>query len=192
MTEKQRPQRARHRAALRHTRMLCLAAFLTALSFLLGLLAKTLQGAGPLRFTIEGLPVVLGGMTLGPLYGTLIGVAADLLSCLLAGQAPLPLIAVGAATVGFVPGMLGLILRRRYRPTAVPPRYPLMLLFDGCAHLVGSILLKTAALTEFYGVSAVILWRTPLYIGIIFIESYLLYILLRSATVRRELERLLK
>lgn len=190
MKEQQKPHRSRHRAALRHTRILCLAAFLTALSFLLGLLAKTLQGAGPLRFTIEGLPVVLAGITLGPLYGATVGIAADLLSCLLAGQTPLPLITVGAATVGLIPGLLGLLLRRRYCPTAVPPRYSLMLLLDGCAHLVGSILLKTAALTEFYGITAVILWRTPLYISIIFIESYLLFVLLRSVTVRRELERL--
>ena len=192
MSLPQKPQRSRHRAALRHTRILCLAAFLTALSFLLGLLAKTIQGAGPLRFTIEGLPVVLAGITLGPLYGATVGIAADLLSCLLAGQTPLPLITLGAATVGLVPGLIALARRRHYCPTATPPRYRQMLLFDGSAHLFGSILLKTAALTEFYGISAVILWRTPLYIGVSIIESYLLYILLRSATVRREIERLIK
>ena len=87
-------------AALRHTRILCLAAFLTAMSFLLGYIAKTIQGTGPLRFTLEGLPIVLSGMVLGPLYGALTGLAADLLSCLLAGQAPLPLVSAGAAAVG--------------------------------------------------------------------------------------------
>lgn len=192
MNDSQPSHRTRHHAALRHTRMLCLAAFLTALSFLLGLLAKTIQGAGPLRFTIEGLPIVLAGITLGPLHGATVGVAADLLSCLLAGQTPLPLITVGAATVGLVPGLLGLLLRRRYRPTAMPPRYPILLLLDGSAHLVGSILIKTAALADFYDLAAVIIWRVPLYIGVILIESYLLLILLRSVTVRREIERLLK
>ena len=180
---------ARHHRALQHTRRLCLAAMLTALSFLLGWLAKTIQGAGPLRFTIEGMPIVLAGISLGPFFGALVGVAADLLSCLLAGQAPLPLITVGAALVGLLPGLLCI---NRYRPTVMPPRYPCLLILEGITHLIASIGVKTAALIQFYDLHAIILWRGPLYIGVALLESYLLYLLLRSPTVRRELERLLK
>ena len=49
-------------------RRLCLAAFLVALSFLLGWLAKALQGTSPLRFTVEGLPILLGGLCLGGVF----------------------------------------------------------------------------------------------------------------------------
>lgn len=186
---RQKGQRRRHDAAIWHTRVLCVASFMAALSFLLGLVAKTFQGAGPLRFTLEGLPIVFAGMALGPFYGALVGVSADLLSCLLAGQAPLPLITIGAGMIGLTPGVLGRILFRRTPLTAARPRFVTLLLCDGLAHLLGSIIIKTLALMQFYGITAVILWRTPLYIGIILIESYMLYILLGSQAVRRELER---
>lgn len=189
---KQRGQRRRHDAAKRHTRILCVASFLAALSFLLGLVAKTFQGAGPLRFTLEGLPIVFSGIALGPFYGALVGVSADLLSCLLAGQAPLPVITIGAGMVGLVPGLLSRLVYRKTPLTAARPRYLTLLLFEGGAHLVGSIAIKTLALMQFYGITAVILWRAPLYIGIILIETYMLYILLGSQAVRRELERQLR
>ncbi len=176
-------------AALRHTRILCLAAFLTAMSFLLGYIAKTIQGTGPLRFTLEGLPIVLSGMVLGPLYGALTGLAADLLSCLLAGQAPLPLVSVGAAAVGLVPGLLSLLLppMKDGKPSILR-----MLLFSGPAHLIGSMLIKTLALAELYGPLPVLLLRIPLYLVIPLIESALLRLLLGSPAVKRELERLVK
>lgn len=189
---KQKGHRRHHDAAIYHTRVLCVASFLAALSFLLGLVAKTFQGAGPLRFTMEGLPIVFAGMALGPFYGTLVGVSADLLSCLLAGQAPLPVITVGAGTIGLVPGLLSRFVFRRTPLTAARPRFVTLLMLDGLGHLVGSIIIKTLALMRFYGITAVILWRTPLYIGIILIETYLLYILLGSQAVRRELERQLR
>ena len=190
--KKESLKRLRHAAAMRHTRVLCVASFLAALSFLLGLVAKTFQGAGPLRFTLEGLPIVFAGMAIGPFYGTLVGVSADLLSCLLAGQAPLPLITIGAATVGLIPGLLSRLVFKATPMTAARPRFVTLLLLDGAAHLIGSIIIKTAALTQFYGVNAVILWRAPLYLAIILIESYMLYILLGSQAVRRELERQLR
>ena len=181
--------RSRRAAAVRHTRILCLAAFLAALSFLLGLLAKSIQGTSPLRFTVEGLPAVFAGITMGPILGAVVGVAADLLSCLLAGQAPLPLISVGAALIGFIPGALSLLLRRREQYGK--PSYPFVLLCDGAAHAIGSVLVKSAALSSFYGFDT-LLWRLPIYVGVVLLESYLLYALLRTDAVRRELERLIK
>ena len=181
----------RRAAALRHTRILCLAAFLAALSFLLGLIAKTLQGTGPLRLTFEGLPVVFAGITLGPVAGAAVGILADLLSCLLSGQSPLPLITVGAALVGLAPGILARLLRRGGRPLAAPMRFPLVLLLDGVAHALGSVIVKSLALSAFYGFDTLLL-RLPIYVGIVLLESYLLYALLRAPLVRRELERLLK
>ena len=175
----------------RHVRMLCLAAFLAALSFLLGLVAKAIQGTSPLRITLEGLPIVFAGITLGPILGAAAGVVADLLSCLLAGQAPLPLISVGAAAVGAVPGVAFWLLARRERPFGKRVAFPTVLLCDGLAHLVGSVLIKSAALSRFYGFDT-LLWRLPIYLVIIAVEAYLLYMLLRSVAVRRELERLVK
>ena len=179
---------ARRSATLRHTKRLTAAALLAALSFLLGLLAKTIQGTGPLRLTLEGLPIVLSGIVLGPFYGTAVGVVADLASCLMAGQTPLPLIAVGSALVGLVPGVLSRLMMRGERPLAAPPRFLALLLFDGAAHAVGSVLVKSIALSSWYGFNTLLL-RLPIYCGIVVAESYLLYLLLRSSAVRREIER---
>ena len=183
-----RSGRTRRTAPLRHTKRLTAAALLVALSFLLGLLAKSLQGMGPLRFTLEGMPIVLSGIVLGPFYGAAVGLCADLASCLMAGQTPLPLVAIGAALVGLVPGVLSRILLRGERLLAAPMRFPLILLFDGCAHLLGSVIIKSWGLSAWYGFNTLIL-RLPIYCGIVAIESYLLYTLLRSAAVRREIER---
>lgn len=188
MKEPSERRRAPGQAAMRHTRLLCLAAFLCALSFLLGYIAKTVQGTGPIRFTLEGLPIVLAGILLGPVYGALSGLAADLLSCLFAGQAPLPLIAVGAAAVGLVPGIISRFLPLREGK----PSYKRLSLHFLSAHLVGSILLKTAALAHLIGPLPVLLLRIPLYIAVSLIEAGLLSLLLGSSAVRRELERLLK
>lgn len=188
---KHQNERPGRRLTRRATYVLCLAAFLAALSFLLGLLAKTIQGTSPLRVTLEGMPVVLSGIMLGPFVGAAVGVAADLLSCLLAGQSPLPLITVGAALVGLLPGLLTPLLYRGARPFSLRPRFLTVLLLDGAAHAVGSVTVKSIALSAFYGFNTLVL-RAPIYLGIILLESYLLYLLLRSADVRRELERLLK
>ena len=172
-------------------RRLCLAAFLVALSFLLGWLAKALQGTSPLRFTVEGLPILLGGLCLGGVYGALIGVTADLLSCLLAGQAPLPLITVGAAMIGLIPGLFSRLFLRKQPIYTASPSYPVLLLLTAAAHTVGSIFIKSYALSQFYGFDT-LLWRLPIYLGVILLESYLLHLLLHSHPIRRELERLIK
>ncbi len=179
-----------HRDSIRHhTRLLCMAAFLAALSFLLGLLAKMLQGAGPLRLTVEGMPVVFAGITMGPVIGATVGATADLLSCILAGQAPLPLVTVGAAAVGAVSGIIPYFFCHRGRRFARAWPFPLVLLCDGAAHGIGSMLIKSIALSGFYGFNP-LFFRVLIYLGVIALESYLLYALLRSAAIRREVERL--
>lgn len=183
--------RARHTATLRHTKRLTVAALLSALSFLLGLLAKTLQGSNPLRFTLEGLPIVLSGAILGPFYGAAVGIVADLASCLMSGMTPLPLITLGSALVGLTPGLLSRPFMRGERPLATPPRFPLLLLLEGCAHTVGSLLVKSCALAGLFGMSypTMLVLRLPIYCGVVALESTLLYLLLRSPAVRREIER---
>lgn len=186
-----RSARTRHSATLRHTKRLTAAALLVALSFLLGLLAKSLQGAGPIRLTLEGLPIVLAGIILGPFYGAAVGLCADLASCLMAGMAPLPLIALASALVGLVPGILSRLFLRGDRPLATPPRFLPLLLMEGVAHLIGSVLIKSNALSRYYGLNLplILFARLGIYCGVAVLESYLLYLLLRSATVRREIER---
>lgn len=109
------------------------------------------------------------------------------------GYAPLPLITVGAAAVGLVPGVIAL-LTGRHGDTHRAPRFLFILLLDGAAHTVGSVGIKSLALSLFTEVGFfTLLWpRLLMYLLVVGLESYLLYMLMRSAAVRRELERLLK
>ena len=77
---------------------------LTAACVVLAYIAKGIFGTGPLRFTVENLPVFVASFFYGPIMGGAVALSADLLSCVLAGQAPLPLISVGAAFVGISSG----------------------------------------------------------------------------------------
>ena len=67
----------------------------------------------------------------------------------------------------------------------------MLLLLTAAAHTVGSIFIKSYALSQFYGFDT-LLWRLPIYLGVILLESYLLHLLLHSHPIRRELERLIK
>lgn len=184
--KKQHKGRAEKRG-LRNVYVLSAAAILSAISFLLGFLAKVIQGTGILRLTIENLPVILSGIAFGPAVGAAVGIGADLISCVSAGQAPLPLITVGAAAVGIVSGLLG------KRVSLQRPRFLSILLCEAAAQAIGSIVIKTAALALFFPTIEGWLFalRIPTYLLIIVIESVLLYLLLRSPLVGRELMKYL-
>lgn len=172
---------------LRNVYVLSSAAILAAISFLLGFLAKIIQGTGILRLTIENLPVILSGIAFGPAVGAAVGIGADLLSCITAGQPPLPLITLGAAAVGIVSGLLGkkISLQR--------PRFLSVLLCEAAAQTVGSLIIKTAALALAFPTidGWLFVLRVPTYLLIIAVESVLLYFLLRSPLVGRELSKIL-
>ncbi len=183
-----RPRSTGHtRAGLfRSTRVLCAAAMLCVLSFLLGLLAKRIFGTSPLRITFENLPIVFAGITLGPCIGGAVGVAADLLSCVSAGQMPSAIIAIGSLTVGVLSGLCGRLCHRRLAFLSV-------LTADAAAQVAGSAIVKSIGLSFYFGIPIYTLaWRIPLYLGIALLESYLIYFLLKNQALRREWEKLTK
>ena len=179
-------------AVFGNPRALCLAALLSAMSLILG---KFLQIPTPfselVRISFENLPVILAGIVLGPLAGAMTGAVADLVGCLAYGYSINPLITLGAAAVGLVSGSASLLLRKS----------PLLLRISVSAllaHLVGSVLIKTAGLAEWYlysyeiGYAELVLWRLLNYAIIAVLEITLLYILLRHRGVARQLERMCK
>ena len=178
---------AKGRRGLQNVYVLCAAAVLSAVSFLFGFLAKATQGTGILRITLENLPVVFSGIVFGPTVGAAVGIGADLLSCVTAGQPPLPLITLGAAAVGAVSGLLG------RRVSLKKPRFLPILLCDAAAQVVGSLIIKTAALAlAFPTIEGWLFFlRVPTYLLIIAAEAPLLYLLLRSPLVGHELSKYL-
>lgn len=178
------PSLRRDLAAFGNLRVLCLAAMLAAMSVVLAYLAKLIFGSGPFRITLENLPIIFGGISFGPFVGAMIAVVADLLSCVLAGQAPNPLILVGAVTIGALSGIFGnYVFRKR--------RFSSLLCTVLFAHLVGSIVLKTLALCIYFGLSyAIFLFRVPVYLIIILVESYLLFVVFKSKQLNTLTERI--
>lgn len=162
------------------TRALTVAAMLTAMSVAIGIFCKNFLNfdGGLFRITFENLPILLAGILYGPIPGALVGVATDLISYLLSSQAYPPnlIVTVGAAAVGAIAGLFSrYILRRRGRRQII--------LSCAAAHFVGSMLIKTAGLYQYYGI--LVLWRFPLYLGIAAVEISILCMLFSRRSFRR-------
>ena len=170
--------------AFGNLRVLCFAAMLAAMSVALAYLAKLVFGTGPLRVTFENLPIIFGGISFGPFVGAMIAVVADLSSCLLSGQAPNPLILVGAISIGVMAGVFG-------RYVFVGRGWLSLLVTEAIAQTVGSVILKSWALHAYFGYSWLLLLpRVPVYLGIIIAESYLLYAICKNKQLLLLLERI--
>ena len=167
-----------------HLRQLVAAAFLVALSIVCGKYLAVPVGT-VMRFSFENLPILLAGMLFGPAMGVLTAVAADLLGCVLVGYAINPIVTVGAACIGLVGGLVFRLL----------PRMTLIarLVFSVLsAHIIGSVLIKTWGLAVFYDMPfyALLLWRLLNYVIVGTVEGLLIYCILKSNAVKRNLEKL--
>ena len=157
---------------------LVFAALCCAVSVVIGWLCKlalTFAG-GALRITFENLPLFLCSALLGPRCSAACGVASDIVSCILAGNAINPVITLGTVCVCAISGVFfRYIIKRK--------SFPMILLSVFVSHVVGSVGVKTYGLS-LYGIPAqVLLLRIPLYICIAAAESYLLWLLLRNKTI---------
>ena len=159
---------------------LVLGAMLAAMSVVIGMFCKNFLnfGGGLLRITFENLPIILAGMFLGPLTGGMVGIVSDLTSYLLSGQIYPPnlIVTLGACASGVMSGLVShVIVRRR--------GIPQIILSASAAHLIGSLVIKTFGLYQFYGIA--VLFRIPLYLLIAPVEILLLCILLRRDSIQR-------
>ena len=167
--------------SIRSAIVVTVGALLTAACVVLAYLAKSVFGTGPLRFTVENLPVFIGSFFYGPIMGGAIAVCSDLLSCVFAGMAPMPLITVGAFAVGTVSGFLYRYLLKKF-PTALRI---ILSVFSG--HMVGSMVLKSIALMPFYG--SAVFFRIPVYVGIAALESTVLIFFVKNKALVRQIEK---
>ena len=159
------------------------SALLAAICVILAFAAKGIFGSGPLRLTIENLPIFMASFFFGPLWGVAVAVCADLLSCVMSGMAPYPLITVGAALIGATSGVCYRYIFKK-APTGVRVTFSVLI-----AHMIGSMTVKTLALVPFFGDTAVtLLLRIPVYIGITVIESLILIFLTKSKAFMRQID----
>lgn len=165
--------------------VLTLAAMLTAMSVVIGIFCKTFLNfsGGLVRITFENLPIILSGILFGPVIGAVVGVATDLISYLLSPQIYPPnlIVTLGAAVIGLLSGLVSkvFIRKRGYLQISVA---------TVSAHIVGSMIIKTIGLFQFF--QWAVLWRIPLYIVIASAELMVLCLLYKNATFRKLIEHI--
>ena len=165
--------------------VITLAAMLTAMSVVIGIFCKNFLnfGGGLFRITFENLPIILSGIVFGPIIGAVVGVASDMVSYFLSAQVYPPnlVVTLGAAVVGAVSGIVShVIIKKR--------GYGQIIASGVSAHLIGSVIIKSIGLYQFYG--AAILWRIPLYVFIISMEVLLLCLLYKNLSFRKLIDKI--
>lgn len=168
-----------NRSAAMTVRTMAVAAMLTAMSVVIGIFCKTVLnfGNGLLRITFENLPILLSGLLFGPLVGGMVGACSDLVSYLLSAQSYPPnlIVTVGAALVGVIAGTGSRLLRRKKRGLRI-------ILSCSLAHLIGSVVVKSIGLYQFYGMAVV--WRIPVYLAVATLEITVLCLLMKRESFR--------
>ena len=166
--------------AFKSVKALALASMLTAMSVVIGMFCKNFMsfGGGLFRVTFENLPIIISGITFGPIVGALVGAGSDLLSYLLSTQIYPPnlIVTAGAATVGIVSGVVSHYV--------IPKRGVMQVMISGgVAHVLGSMIIKSIGLYQFYGI--MVLWRIPLYTVIAALELTVICWLFKRNTFRK-------
>ena len=137
-----------------------------------------------IRISFENLPIIMAGIFFGPFIGAAVGLCADLIGCLVTSQAPLPFITVGVVAVGFMAGFVYQNLPKAKLLTRVA-------FSAGLAHLIGNVIIKTAALYfAFPGMRPTLIFRPVNYIIIAAIESTLIYLLLSNKAFAEQIRKL--
>ena len=164
--------------------VLTLAAMLTAMSVVIGIFCKTFLNfsGGLVRITFENLPIILSGILFGPVIGAVVGVATDLISYLLSPQIYPPnlIVTLVAAVIGLLSGLVSnvIIIKRVYLQIIVA---------TVSAHIVGSMIIKTIGLFQFF--QWAVLWRIPLYIVISSVEALLICLLYKNSKIKALIDR---
>lgn len=165
------------------TKVMVVSALLIALSIIFGKFLKIPIGDS-LRISFENTPILMAGIFFGPVIGAAVGACADIIGCFLYGYSIIPLITVGAASIGLISGLLSHLV---FREKLVPKVF--FSVFS--AHIIGSMIIKSIALYRVYSTPfEVLILRVPLYIGTALVESYLIYLLLNNKSFSAELEKI--
>ncbi len=162
---------------LQNVKILTVCAMLVALGVVIGIVCKTFFnfGGGAFRITFENLPIIMSGILFGPLVGGLVAAAVDLISALMAGQAPLPFVLVGSISVGVVSGLVSKFIVKKKGSLQI-------ICSEAAAHLFGSMIIKTMALFPIYFpmFGWLTLLRIPIYLVIAPIEIMLICLLFKN------------
>lgn len=164
-------------------KILTCAAMFTAMSIVIGIFCKNFMnfGMGLFRVTFENFPIILTGILFGPVIGGIVGGATDIISYLLSSQVYPPnlIVTLGAVMIGVVSGISSRIIIKK--------RGIKQFIVSGTlAHFIGSVIIKSVGLYQFYGI--LVLWRLPLYLVIATLEITLMCLLYKNNNFKKLLE----
>ena len=170
-------------------RVLCVSAFLAALSIVFGKYLAINVGE-VLRFSFENMPIMFASIAFGPLVGMAVGIVADLLGCVLVGFTINPVITLGAAAVGFFSGLTHMLLTKFTKCS----RAVKMAISVGSAHIIGSLIIKTIGLAAYYSMPffVLLLWRLLNYVIIGAIDGFLLWYLFKNRLIQLQIKSILR
>lgn len=156
-------------------RYITTTAMMTAVSVVIGIFCKSFLnfGAGVFRITFENLPIILSGIIMGPVTGGIVGLSSDMVSYFMSPQTYPPnlVVTLGATVIGILSGIVPRTLVKKKGRTQI-------IVTGVIAHTVGSLIIKTAGLFQYY--QWLVLLRIPLYMIIAPLEIFVICILLRN------------
>ncbi len=169
-------------------KLMVICAVLSALSIILGKYLAINIG-DTFRISLESLPIIFAGVFLGAVPALLIALVADVVGCLMVGYAINPIITLGAMLIGLVSAIAYRLCKRfsLSEPFTVA-------ITVACAHLLGSVVVKTVGLSLFYDTPLLVLMGLRLlnYALVALVESLTLFMLVRSTSLRREISKFLE
>ena len=162
---------------------LSVCAMLVGISIVIGSVCRTyLTFSVFVRITFENLPIILSGILFGPIYGFLVGLCSDLVSCVVTGQNINIIITAGAASVGLIAGMFSVFLSV-FRKNVYKNIIPCV-----AAHVVGCMFIKTFGLHVYY-FSSTSFWylfgiRAAVYTLIAAAESVIIILIMKNKFIK--------
>lgn len=161
-------------------------AMLAAISIVCGKYLA-IRGGDVMRFSLENTPIILAGMAFGPLAGVAVGVVADLVGCLMVAYTVNPIVTLGAAAIGALSGVVPYLLKKLKLPELA-----VTVITVAAAHLIGSVLIKTAGLAAYYDMpyGILLLWRLLNYAIVGALDGAIVHLLLKNRGIRILLDRL--
>lgn len=164
-------------------KVLAFSALLCAMSVVIGIFCKSYLnfGNGLFRITFENLPILIAGIFYGPVVGALIGAATDIISYLLSPQTYPPnlIVTAGAMAIGAISGFSARFLVKK-------SGYKKIIVSGILAHVVGSMIIKSIGLYQFYQMA--VLFRIPTYLVIATLEITLICLLYQNKNFRKIME----
>lgn len=162
------------------TKTLVIASLLCVISVLLGKL-PAIDISNVIRISFENVPIIFAGWFLGAPAGALVGIAVDLLGCLLKGYAINPVITFGAALVGACAYLPRIIFKNK-----ITLSLAISVIFS---HLTGNVIVKTIGLYWWYeAMRPILIFRLPTYIIIAACEFAILALVIKNKQIQKMLD----